>query len=400
MTDLDTAVLRHLHHLAGKIGPRPVGSPSNSAAGAYIASVLASSGFTIETQEYACPDWVLESVSLEQDGLPVDVSANPYSPSCDLTAPVVVAATLAELENADCDGHICIIHGDLTRREELDPPYAIYLSEPDPVASAVLAKKPLAVIAVSATRSEPLTEICDWEFAIPSVTVDCDTGRGLIQHSGSPVHLMIRSKRSPSTSANVVGTLQGNNDSRRMVLCAHFDTRYGCPGALDNASGTAVLLGLAQSLSGTHPACNLEFIFFSGEEAGGVDVTAYFQHVSDVDDIIAVINVDAVGSWVGATGVVAMAGSPALEACVLKTMRAFPGIAVIDPWVESDHSGFTWRGVPSIPLTTSGYPHILHGARDTEDVIDPIRLGQAARFVAKLTAVLQTRTPAWARPKT
>jgi aminopeptidase YwaD len=399
MTDLDIAVLQHLHHLAGEIGPRPVGSASNSSAGVYIKSVLTSSGFAVNAQEYACPDWALQSVSLEQGGSPVDVRANPYTPPCDLTAPAVVAATPAELDSVDCTGRICIIHGNLTRREELDPPYAIYLSEPDPVASVLLDKRPLAVIAISPTHHDPVPVICDWEFAVPSVTVDCDTGRRLLQHADVPLHLAIASTRSPSTAANIVGTLPGRNGTRRLVLCAHFDTRFGSPGALDNASGTAVLLGLAQSLQDTTPACNLEFVFFSGEEAAGIDVTAYFQHVKQVDDIVAVINVDAVGSWVGATGVVTMAGSPALEASVLKAMATFPGVVAIDPWVESDHSGFTWRGVPSIPLTTSGYPHILHGAHDTEDVIDPARLGQATHFVAKLVKFLQTRTTSWSRPE-
>jgi aminopeptidase YwaD len=361
--------------------------------------VLTSSGFAVNAQEYACPDWALQSVSLEQGGSPVDVRANPYTPPCDLTAPAVVAATPAELDSVDCTGRICIIHGNLTRREELDPPYAIYLSEPDPVASALLDKRPLAVIAISPTHHDPVPVICDWEFAVPSVTVDCDTGRRLLQHADVPLHLAIASTRSPSTAANIVGTLPGRNGTRRLVLCAHFDTRFGSPGALDNASGTAVLLGLAQSLQDTTPACNLEFVFFSGEEAAGIDVTAYFQHVKQVDDIVAVINVDAVGSWVGATGVVTMAGSPALEASVLKAMATFPGVVAIDPWVESDHSGFTWRGVPSIPLTTSGYPHILHGAHDTEDVIDPARLGQATHFVAKLVKFLQTRTTSWSRPE-
>lgn len=137
---------------------------------------------------------------------------------------------------------------------------------------------------------------------------------------------------------------------------------------------------------------------FTTSQVAGIAVTAYFQYVTRVDDIVAVINVDAVGSWVGATGVVTMAGSPALEAPVLRTVGSFPGITTIDPWVESDHSGFTWRGVPSIPLTTSGYPRILHGARDIEDLIDPNRLNQAARFVAELIDSLQNRTPSWARP--
>lgn len=398
MTDLDTAVLHHLHHLAGEIGPRPIGSPSNDRAAAYIATVLASSGFAVERQEYACPVWSLEEVSLEQDNAPIIAVANPYSPSCELTARVVVAATLAELNEADCTGRICIIHGDLTRRKQLDPPYAIYLSEPDPVATALLAKRPSAVIAVSPTRCEPEAVICDWEFPIPSVTVDCETGRKLLQNAASPVHLTIRSTRSPSTTANIVGTMPGGNNSHRLVLCAHFDTGYGGPGAFDNASGTAVLLGVAESLSGAAPASSLEFIFFSGEEAGGVDIAEYFRHVASVDDVIAAINVDGVGSWVGATGVVAMASSPELEASVAKTMRAFPGIVLMEPWFESDHSGFMWRGVPSIPLTTSGYPEILHGAGDTEDLVDPNRLNQAARFVGEIVDSLQDRTPSWARP--
>jgi len=69
--------------------------------------------------------------------------------------------------------------------------------------------------------------------------------------------------------------------SRRIILCAHWDSRpwadmdpdrknhnKGVPGANDGASGTAVLLEMARILGTIPPRVTVELVFFDGEDAG------------------------------------------------------------------------------------------------------------------------------------
>ena len=81
--------------------------------------------------------------------------------------------------------------------------------------------------------------------------------------SGSPEH----------KGRNVVGLLEGKRAREYVVVAAHHDglgVRNGKihNGADDNASGTAMVLELARSFSGTVPGRSMLFISFDCEEDG------------------------------------------------------------------------------------------------------------------------------------
>ena len=55
--------------------------------------------------------------------------------------------------------------------------------------------------------------------------------------------------------------------SAQIVLVgAHYDSVYGCPGANDNGSGVAALLALARRFSGRSTSSTLRFVAFVNEE--------------------------------------------------------------------------------------------------------------------------------------
>ncbi|MFI5370357.1 MAG: M28 family peptidase [Candidatus Eisenbacteria bacterium] len=73
----------------------------------------------------------------------------------------------------------------------------------------------------------------------------------------------------------------GGRTDRRIVLCAHYDSRAFAdqdpdparradpvPGANDGASGVAVLLEVAEVMARKAPACEVELAFFDGEDQG------------------------------------------------------------------------------------------------------------------------------------
>lgn len=84
----------------------------------------------------------------------------------------------------------------------------------------------------------------------------------------------------PLPLVNLVGRF-GPQGGRRIVLCAHYDSRPWCdedpdtsyrnvpvPGANDGGSGVAVLLEIAELLHRTAPPVGVDLVFFDGEDLG------------------------------------------------------------------------------------------------------------------------------------
>ncbi len=66
---------------------------------------------------------------------------------------------------------------------------------------------------------------------------------------------------------NVIGELKGSGaPERSLVIGAHYDTVRTTPGADDNASGVAGLLGIAKLLAGSAPLRTVRFAAFAFEE--------------------------------------------------------------------------------------------------------------------------------------
>jgi Zn-dependent M28 family amino/carboxypeptidase len=70
-----------------------------------------------------------------------------------------------------------------------------------------------------------------------------------------------------NTYHNVIAELTGNaGPGKVLIVGAHYDSVRTTPGADDNASGVAGLLGLARALAGTQPALTIRFVAFALEE--------------------------------------------------------------------------------------------------------------------------------------
>ena len=87
----------------------------------------------------------------------------------------------------------------------------------------------------------------------------------------------------PLALTNLIGHFgpSGAESKRRIVLCAHYDTRPWCdedpdpayraqplPGANDGGSGVAVLLEVAELFSRRPPPVSVDLVFFDGEDQG------------------------------------------------------------------------------------------------------------------------------------
>lgn len=246
-------------------GPRPIGSPANQAGADFIAAAFSAAGLQVEEQPYPCTAWDCQQTFLEMDGERLDAAANPFSLPCDVTAPLAFAGTLPELEQAAVKGKLLLLYGDLARAP-LAPKSWFLKDERDEAILQALEKGQPAALLAPPTATDyygQLTE--DWELDLPAATISPAAARRLIRNPASRPRLRIDAERRQEVARNVVGRLKPNAE-KRLVLCAHFDTKINTPGASDNGGGVAVLLELAERLSKLESDIGLEMVAFNGEE--------------------------------------------------------------------------------------------------------------------------------------
>jgi aminopeptidase YwaD len=202
------------------------------------------------------------------------------------------------------------------------------------------------------------------------------------------VHLSIDARRAPATACNIVART-AHMPERRLVVCAHFDTKINTPGATDNAGGVAALLWLAGTLPRDLPF-GLEFIAFNGEEYLPIGDDEYIRRSQGYfGQILTCINMDGAAAALGTNNITAVSCSPELETKIKSVAAKFPGVVWVDPWPESNHSTFSFRGVPAIPIGSTGIRSLAHSVDDTLEQVSPAKLDEVIVLVKELVEIFR-----------
>jgi len=258
-------------------------------------------------------------------------------------------------------------------------------------------KAPAAIITIQSNLGslERLTE--DNDLLIPSAVVPYQAGRQL-QNAKGIVHLHIDTVSAVGSGKNIIARNFEKN-AQRIVLCAHYDTKQDTPGAVDNAGGVAILLCLAEILSRNLDNVNLEFVAFGSEEYLPIGDDFYIEKGEDglFEKMIAAINFDGAGRRLGANSIVMFQQSPNFQQCVEKIVSNYPGMVWVDPWPQSNHSTFAWRGVPSVAFTSQGGPFLHHLQADTIEWVDEKQLAEVVQVTSEMISMLQKRSTSWSR---
>lgn len=179
---------------------------------------------------------------------------------------------------------------------------------------------------------------------------------------------------------NVIGFLPTKKKrAKTLIFCAHYDHLGGMgkdvyiPGANDNASGTAMLITLANYFKNNPSKYNMLFIAFSGEEAGLLG-SEYFVANSPLKlkKIRFVLNLDIMGSGEEGITVVNATEYPnefELLTAINNEKNLLPRIKSRGETSNSDHYFFHQNGVPSFFIYTMGANKNYHDVFDTYDAL-------------------------------
>jgi hypothetical protein len=217
---------------------------------------------------------------------------------------------------------------------------------------------------------------------------------------GTPARLVVDLLAADVRAANVVGALPGTDPAlahEAIVLGAHWDhlgVSGGAvyPGADDNASGTAVVVGLARAFAAAGGARRtLVFALFGAEELGLVGSGHYVQHAAvPLAQTVAMLNFDMVGRMRDETLTVGGVDSgDGLRAATADAARAAGVTADLrgNPYSPSDHTRFYTAGAPVLFFHTGGHDD-YHRPGDTADRLNTEGMARVAAMAAAIVTSL------------
>ena len=379
---------------------RRTGSKGNQKATDFFVSSVLSLGFEIDTSSFSCLDYESNKPLLIHKDETFEVYVRPYSLKCDVSSELMVVSTISELKSKDCNGKILLLRGEICSEQLMPKDFVFYNPEHhQQIISLLENQKPAAIITATERKPEqvgalyPFPLIVDGDFDIPSVYCRNSVGRALAQHQGEIFQLQINARRLPSSANNVIAQFN-HNASKKIVITAHIDAYENTPGASDNASGTVVLLLLAEMLSSYQGDNCIEIAVLNGEDhySAGGQMDYIHRYGSEFNRILVAINIDDVGYKKGRSSYSFYECSPELEHRTKSIFQDFSGLVQGEQWLNGDHMIFVQSRIPSIAFTSEYTPELMrtvtHTLADTPDIIDNHKLVEVAQSLNALVRAL------------
>lgn len=199
---------------------------------------------------------------------------------------------------------------------------------------------------------------------------------------------------------NVVGKITGINNQTVIVLTAHLDAWYN--GALDNASGIATVLGIANNLKNQSEKgklkydiifciTNAEMSLFAGSRKFVSDITSLYKNVYN-------INIDCVGAK--EAGPIALKNISRVEKSKrlyeqikknfkendIKFIDDFSTEKVKNAYEEkigvSDYAAFEEKEIPNIHIAQKGIEPFILNQNDNPENLDYIKIQELSDVIS------------------
>ncbi|MCJ7520314.1 MAG: M28 family metallopeptidase, partial [Anaerolineaceae bacterium] len=325
-------------------------------------------------------------IRLSADGQVFEAFISPHSLGCDIAAPLVSVSTVEELHEIEAKGMLLLLHGEIAKEQLMPKNFVFYNPEEHQRIYRLLEEKqPMAVITATTRNPDavgaiyPFPMIEDGDFDIPTAFMTAEDGAKLAAFAGTLVSLKMDSIRIPSTGENIVAR-KGSRMDRKVVVCAHIDTKENTPGALDNASGVAILMLLAELLKDYQDKLGVEIVALNGEEYYCAPGQMEYLRLTEGtwQNIVLAINLDDIGYFKDRSAY-SLYGVPEDVSKIVRTVyNGRKGFFEGPAWYQSDHGIFMAKGIPAMAITEESYMELLaeitHSPKDRPDIVDPGKL--------------------------
>lgn len=369
----------HTSYFVNECGIRVAGTDAVIKASDYILDYYKKNGIKSETHEFNVPvcNIVNSELRIKKKSEWIDLKHTPalFSKSTKpegefLPLVYVENGSIANLKSGDVKDKAVLICRDA------------YLEYPDITMYKRL--KEFGVAAVIYTSSEghwdvPYVyanfETMDEDYTIPTAVIHSNTARELLLEGVNEIFLNITFDVILKKSRNTIGIIEGSKyPEESVIVCAHLDSTVGSPGAVDDATGVAVVMELAryyQELAnmGNRPDRTIRFIAWSGHECGLHGSKYYLlDHPAVFDNTSFVLNYDGIGSVLSNYSAVGGC-APEVEANLNQIVRDLDlnWPIIMEPAVV-DALNFAAKEIPHITLF-AGVGCGCHTKYDTMDLV-------------------------------
>ncbi len=290
-----------------------------------------------------------------------DFIVYPASAAADKTCTVFLCDTNNVLQKLEENSNVCLLI-----------PSIVFNAKREEAASLLKSKKTGAVIFL---EEKKLTwSVSGSQYNIPVLTALSKSFPENVKSVSMHIDAVFNSNHQ---TQNVIGMAEGSSKKDSfLVFTAHYDHLGGMgkkiffPGANDNASGTSMLLALAEYFSKPEnkPDYNMVFISFAGEEAGLKGSEYYVQHpLFPLNKIRFLTNLDLLGT--GNDGIMVVNATEFKDdferlKSINDSKNYVTKINERGKAKNSDHYYFSEKGVPAFFIYTMGGVTYYHDVFD------------------------------------
>ena len=282
---------------------RNSGEPGYKASVDYVAEKMQSWGYNVTYQPYTFPykSWVgtptmtevspvPQSFALVTDWLPGESNGDATAKTVQPVGGIVIPPTPSPSSTSGCTaadfatfttGNIALIQRGgcnfgvkILNAEAAHASGVIIFNEGNPGRTGV---QGLNIVDANGNGFVPSVPVASTTFAIGQDLYN-DYKDGTPATLSLSVHITMENR----TDWNLIAESKGGDKNHVVVVDAHLDAIYGA-GMLDNASGSATILDIAQMMQNVNPTNKLRFIWFGGEELGLLGSKYYVGNLSSND---------------------------------------------------------------------------------------------------------------------
>jgi aminopeptidase YwaD len=278
------------------------------------------------------------------------------------SAVVADAKRLKKMSQMDYSKEFIILDDSKVILPEQKEFYKFFLQNPWPAAGIIVINDKKLTADIAATQS-------------PQVTLHIT--RKAMAVADKVIYVNIEAEVKKVKTQNVVGYVQGTQyPDSFVVVSAHYDHlgKMGVatyfPGASDNASGTSMLLNLAQYYAKNPAKYSVVFMAFSGEEIGLLGSMYYAEHpLFPLKKIKFLFNIDIMGD--AADGITLVNGTTMTSEynkinSINDAKKYIPSIQKRGEAAISDHYPFYAKGVRCFFAYSRGKITAYHDITDTK----------------------------------